>query len=49
VASEIRSLEDPVEWLARSEASRAQAREFSWDRSADALLATLERLAGDVT
>jgi glycosyltransferase involved in cell wall biosynthesis len=49
VASAIRSLEDPVEWLARSEASRAQAREFSWDRSADALLATLERLAGDVT
>jgi glycosyltransferase involved in cell wall biosynthesis len=45
VASAIRTLEDPAEWIARSEASRAQAREFSWDRSADALLATLEGLA----
>lgn len=47
VASAIRSLEDPAEWIARSEASRAQAREFSWDRSAAALLETLEGLAGD--
>lgn len=46
VASAIRTLEDPVEWLARSEASRRQAAQFSWDRSADALLATLEGLAG---
>ena len=45
VASAIRGLEDPAEWVARSEASRAQAREFSWDRSAAALLATLEGLA----
>ncbi|MDP9027414.1 MAG: glycosyltransferase family 4 protein [Actinomycetota bacterium] len=46
VASAVRSLEDPVEWLARSEASRAQAAAFSWDRSAEALLSTLEGLAG---
>jgi glycosyltransferase involved in cell wall biosynthesis len=46
VAAAIRTLEDPVEWDARSEASRAQATRFSWDRSADALLATLEGLAG---
>ena len=46
VASAIRTLEDPAEWLARSSASRAQAATFSWDRSADALLATLEGLAG---
>lgn len=47
VASAIRTLEDPTEWLARSEASRAQAAAFSWDRSADTLLATLEGLAGE--
>jgi glycosyltransferase involved in cell wall biosynthesis len=46
VASAIRRLEDPAEWVARSEASRAQAARFSWDRSAAALLATLEELAG---
>ena len=46
VASAIRRLEDPAEWEARSAASRAQAARFSWDRSADALLATLEGLTG---
>jgi glycosyltransferase involved in cell wall biosynthesis len=46
VASEIRRLEDPAEWKARSIASRAQAARFSWDRSAETLLATLEDLAG---
>jgi glycosyltransferase involved in cell wall biosynthesis len=45
VAAAIRTLEDPVEWLARSEASRVQAAKFSWDRSADALLSVLEQLA----
>ena len=47
VASAIRRLEDPAEWDARSTASRAQAAQFSWERSADTLLETLERLAGD--
>jgi len=46
VASAIRRLEDPAEWEARSIASRAQAARFSWDRSAETLLATLEDLAG---
>ncbi|CAN5499468.1 glycosyltransferase family 1 protein [soil metagenome] len=46
VASAIRTLEDPAEWLARSQASRAQARQFSWARSANTLLETLEGLAG---
>jgi glycosyltransferase involved in cell wall biosynthesis len=46
VASAIRRLEDPSEWEARSIASRAQAARFSWDRSAETLLATLENLAG---
>ena len=46
VASAIRRLEDPSEWEARSIASRAQAARFSWDRSAETLLATLEGLAG---
>lgn len=41
VASAIRSLEDPAEWRARSEASRARAAQFSWNRSAESLLATL--------
>jgi len=44
VAAAIRTLEDPVEWLARSEASRGQAAKFSWDRSADALLSVLEQI-----
>jgi glycosyltransferase involved in cell wall biosynthesis len=44
VASEIRRLEDPAEWLARSEASRAQAARFSWHSSAEALLAALDAL-----
>jgi glycosyltransferase involved in cell wall biosynthesis len=47
VASAIRSLEDPAEWVARSTASRAQAAQFSWDRSARTLLATLDGLAGE--
>ena len=47
VASAIRSLEDPAEWVARSTASRARAAQFSWDRSARTLLATLEGLAGE--
>ncbi len=46
VASAIRRLEDPAEWAARSAASRVQAARFSWDRSAEALLATLQGLAG---
>ena len=44
VASQIRRLEDPAEWAVRSRASRSRAAQFSWDRSADALLATLEGL-----
>jgi glycosyltransferase involved in cell wall biosynthesis len=48
VASAIRRLEDPVEWAARSTASRAQAGQFSWKRSAETLLATLEGLADSV-
>jgi glycosyltransferase involved in cell wall biosynthesis len=48
VASEIRRLEDPAEWAARSAASRAQAASFSWEHSAETLLATLvELVAGD--
>lgn len=46
VASAIRRLEAPAEWAARSIASRAQAATFSWQHSADTLLATLEGLAG---
>jgi glycosyltransferase involved in cell wall biosynthesis len=46
MASAIRRLEDPSEWAARSAASRTQAARFSWDRSADALLAALRGLAG---
>jgi len=45
MASAIRRLEDPAEWARRSAASRAQAARFSWDRSAAALLETLEGLA----
>ena len=46
VASAIRRLEDPAEWEKRSIASRTQAARFSWDHSAETLLATLEDLAG---
>jgi len=45
VAAAIRRLEDPAEWKARSASSRAQAGQFSWERSADALLTTFEGLA----
>ncbi|MEO6533318.1 MAG: glycosyltransferase family 1 protein [Pseudolysinimonas sp.] len=45
VASAIRRLEDPAEWTARSTASRARAARFSWERSAEALFATLKELA----
>src|SRR4051812_27053232 len=45
VASAIRRLEDPTEWAKRSAASRSQAAQFSWERSAETLLATLEGLA----
>lgn len=45
-AAAIRTLEVPEVWAARSEASRAQAATFSWDRSAGVLLETLEGLAG---
>ena len=45
MVSAIRRLEDPAEWARRSAASRAQAARFSWDRSAAALLETLEGLA----
>ncbi len=41
VASAIRTLEEPAEWIARSDASRTQAATFSWERSAETLLATL--------
>ncbi|MEP6844290.1 MAG: glycosyltransferase family 1 protein [Pseudolysinimonas sp.] len=47
VASVIRGLEDADEWVARSIASRAQAAQFSWEHSADTLLATLEGLAAE--
>ena len=47
VASTIRGLEVPAEWEARSIASRAQAAQFSWEHSAEALLETLEGLAGE--
>jgi glycosyltransferase involved in cell wall biosynthesis len=47
VASEIRALEDPAEWARRSTASRTQAAGFSWERSAETLLTTLEGLAGN--
>ena len=47
VASTIRRLEDPAEWEARSLASRVQAATFNWDKSAETLLETLNRLAGE--
>ncbi|HEY4153205.1 MAG TPA: glycosyltransferase family 1 protein [Pseudolysinimonas sp.] len=47
VAAAIRSLEDASEWEARSATSRAQAAKFSWDHSADTLLATLEGLVDE--
>ena len=40
-AEAIRRLEDPVEWLRRSQLSRTRAADFSWDNSARALLETL--------
>jgi len=44
VAAAVRRLEDPAEWKARSTASRAQAAHFSWERSAETLLAALTGL-----
>ena len=41
-ASAIRSLEDSGEWTRRSKLARRRAAEFSWERSAAALLPTLE-------
>ena len=46
VAAAIRQLEDGVTWQARSSAARAQAARFSWDRSAQILLSTLQELVG---
>jgi glycosyltransferase involved in cell wall biosynthesis len=40
-AAAVRTLEDPTEWAVRSARSRARAAEFTWDRSAKALLTAL--------
>ena len=40
-ASAVRELEDPAEWKRRSKLARERASHYSWDRSAQALLATL--------
>jgi glycosyltransferase involved in cell wall biosynthesis len=44
VASAIRRLEDPAEWLTRSKSSRTQAARYSWHNSAEALLNVMENL-----
>jgi glycosyltransferase involved in cell wall biosynthesis len=41
-AHAIRQLENPAEWRRRSKLARERAGHYSWDRSAEALLATLE-------
>lgn len=45
-AQHILSLEDPDQWLLRSEESRRQASTFSWERSARELLSALSNVAG---
>jgi glycosyltransferase involved in cell wall biosynthesis len=40
-AAAVRSLEEPEEWGRRSALGRARAADFSWDRSAEALLCAL--------
>ena len=45
-AAQVRALEAPGEWAARSAASRDRAADYSWDASAEALLTVLERVAG---
>ncbi|RQP09372.1 MAG: glycosyltransferase family 1 protein [Microbacteriaceae bacterium] len=45
VAAAIRTLGDAAEWKRRSDASRAQAENFDWKRSAAVLLELLERVA----
>jgi glycosyltransferase involved in cell wall biosynthesis len=44
VVDAIRELDDPDAWTARSAASRVQAAEFDWTRSARALREVLERV-----
>ncbi|MEF2979250.1 glycosyltransferase family 4 protein [Subtercola sp. YIM 133946] len=44
-AAQVRSLEDPAEWRARSTAGLEQAARFSWAASARALLGLLRELA----
>lgn len=41
----IRSLDDPLRWKDASTAGRAQADTYSWERSADSLMAALEEAA----
>ena len=45
IADAIRRLDDAEEWKRRSDASRAQAEHFDWNRSAAVLLEMLERVA----
>lgn len=45
-ADAVRDLERPGEWSRRSQLGVAQASTFSWDRSAEALLQLLRRVAG---
>jgi glycosyltransferase involved in cell wall biosynthesis len=45
-ARAVQSLDDPAEWERRSAASRAQARLFDWDRSAEVLYEVMRRVAG---
>jgi glycosyltransferase involved in cell wall biosynthesis len=44
-AAAVRELEAPGEWAARSAASRERAAHYSWEASAEALLAVLTRVA----
>lgn len=45
VANALRSLDDPDAWARRSQAVRAQATRFDWNRSARTLLEVVERVA----
>jgi glycosyltransferase involved in cell wall biosynthesis len=44
-AAAVRQLEAPGEWAVRSAASRERAAHYSWEASAEALLAVLTRVA----
>ncbi|GAA2175879.1 glycosyltransferase family 1 protein [Arthrobacter parietis] len=44
--SAIRALDDPLRWKSASDAGREQALNYSWDTSAESLLAALEEAAG---